>query len=63
VAGAAAVLMTWGIVNRNRLNMTTATIKAILIRGANRNPAIEYPNREWGYGTINLYQSFLRLMD
>jgi Subtilisin-like serine proteases len=63
VAGAVAILMTWGIVNRNRMNMTTATIKSILIRGADRNPAIEYPNREWGYGTINLYQSFLRLTD
>lgn len=63
VAGAAAILLNWGIVNQNRLNMTTATIKAILIRGADRNPAYEFPNKEWGYGTLNLYQSFLRLSD
>lgn len=62
-AGAVANLMTWGIVNQNRLNMSMAVIKAILIRGADRNNTYEYPNRVWGYGALNLYQSYLRLMD
>ena len=63
VAGAVANLMTWGIVKQNRLNMSMAIIKAILIRGADRNPSYDYPNRVWGYGELNLYQAFLRLMD
>lgn len=61
VAGAAAVLMSWGIVERNDLFMTTSVIKTILTRGAERNPALPYPNREFGYGTLDLYQSFLTI--
>ena len=38
-------------------------VKATLIRGANRNPNYTYPNREWGYGTLDLYDSFLSLRD
>ncbi len=59
-AGAIADLFTWGLVDGNEPNLDDSSVIAMLIRGANRNPALEYPNREWGYGTINLYQS-LRL--
>lgn len=59
-AGAAADILSWGIVDRNEPNLDDTTVNAILIRGADRNPALNYPNREWGYGTLNLYQSFLR---
>ena len=38
-------------------------VKAFLIRGAKRNPALSYPNREWGYGALNLYETFLRLRE
>ena len=61
VAGAAAVLLSWGILERNDPYMNSSTIKTYLIRGADRNPARSYPNREFGYGTLNLYQAFLRL--
>lgn len=63
VAGAAANLMTWGIVQGNRRNMSSSAIKGILIRGADRPPAFSFPNKEWGFGKLNLYQSFFRLMD
>ena len=43
--------------------MSEATIKAFLIRGAKRNPALSYPNREWGYGALDLYETFLRLRE
>lgn len=61
VAGAAAVLLSWGILEQNDPYMNSSTIKTYLIRGANRNPSLSYPNREFGYGTLNLYQAFLRL--
>ena len=61
VAGSAAILLNWGILKGNDPYMNTATIKTYLIRGADRNPALTYPNREFGYGTLNLYQSFLNL--
>lgn len=61
VAGAAAILLNWGILGRNDPYMNSSTIKAYLIRGAKRNPALTYPNREFGYGTLDLYQAFLNL--
>lgn len=61
VTGAAAILLSWGIIEQNDPYMNSATIKTYLIRGANRNPSLSYPNREFGYGTLNLYQTFLRL--
>ena len=63
VAGAAANLLGWGIVEGNNITMSEASIKAYLIRGARRNPALSYPNREWGYGALDLYETFLRLRE
>ena len=60
-AGAAAILLHWGILERNDPFMNTSAIKTYLIRGAKRNPALTYQNREFGDGTLDLYQAFLRL--
>lgn len=60
-AGAAAILLSWGVLEQNNFYMNSATIKTYLIRGAQRNPALTYPNRAFGYGTLDLYQSFIRL--
>lgn len=62
-AGAAADLLSWAFVDGNAPYLTSASVKAILIGGAGRNPAFRYPNRMWGYGTLNLYQSFLNLRE
>lgn len=59
VAGAAANLLAWAITGQNNLLINTPIAKAILIRGANRRSNLSYPNREWGYGTLDLYNSFL----
>lgn len=61
VAGAAAIFLNWGILRKNDPYMNSSTIKAYLIRGAGQNPALSYPNREFGYGTLDLYQAFLNL--
>lgn len=61
VAGAAAILLSWGILEQNDPFMNSASIKTCLIRGADRIPSRTYPNREFGYGTLNLYQAFLKL--
>ena len=61
VAGAAAILLNWGILQGNDPYMNSSTIKTYLIRGADRTPSRTYPNREFGYGTLNLYQAFLNL--
>lgn len=57
-AGAAALLMEWGIVQGNVPTMDSVILQRFLIRGANRPPAFDYPNRNWGYGLLDLYGSF-----
>lgn len=57
VAGASAVLLSWGIIEENAPVLDSSTLKGYLIRGANRKPSLTYPNREWGYGSLDLYQS------
>lgn len=58
VSGAAALLLQWGIVNRNAFSITNEDIKQILIRGANREGSISYPSPIWGYGTLDVYGAF-----
>lgn len=56
-AGVMAQFMEWGILRGNRVNMNTIEIKNYLVRGASRKPTLSYPNREWGYGTLDVYNS------
>lgn len=57
-AGIAAIILEWSSVRGNLPGMDTLEIKNYLIRGAVRNPLITYPNRDWGYGILNVYNSF-----
>lgn len=60
-AGACALLTEWGLRRNPPLYFTTHQIKIYLIRGCVQTNPLSYPNREWGYGTLNLYQTFLAL--
>lgn len=60
-SGIMAQIMEWGFVRKNSENINTIEIKNYLIRGARRRQNIEYPNREWGYGEIDVYSTFERL--
>ncbi|MBP1736161.1 MAG: peptidase family protein [Oscillospiraceae bacterium] len=57
-AGAAALLMQWGVVNKNEPAMSTSQIRAYLLRGCDRSDSMSYPNVKWGYGSLNLMQTF-----
>ena len=61
LAGAAAILLNWGVLNAKYPYLNTPVLKSIFVRGAQRNPALTYPNREFGYGTLDLYEAFLHL--
>ena len=58
-AGIAALMLEWGIMQKNDMQINTTRIKNYLIRGARRDPERIYPNREWGYGQVDLYETFL----
>lgn len=57
-AGACALMMQWGIVEKNDVALSTYQIRAYLIRGCGRSPTMIYPNTQWGYGTLDLIQTF-----
>lgn len=58
VAGISAMLLEWGILNGNNRFIQTTDIENILIRGARKKDNIVYPNREWGYGEVDIYEAF-----
>lgn len=60
-AGAAAMFMEWAVVRGNLSAANTADVKSEFIRGAVQDPGQLYPNREWGYGKLNLARTFLNL--
>ncbi len=58
VVGAAALMLQWGIVDRNNLGINTEIIKQLFIRGARRRSQLSYPNNIWGWGTLDILQTF-----
>jgi len=56
-AGACALMLQWGIVDDNETALNTERIKAHLIRGSVRDISIEYPNVQWGYGKLQMYNT------
>jgi len=59
-AGACALLLQWGIVEKNDVSLNTYRIKSSLISGCRREPSIDYPNRQWGYGKLDLFNTFVQ---
>lgn len=56
--GVAALILQWGIQSGYVNQLDSIEVKNLLLRGAKRDPNITYPNREWGYGILDLYSSF-----
>ena len=61
LAGAVVLLLQWGIVDGNDITMYPPKIKTYLTRGARQRPGDTYPNREWGYGILDLLRAFENL--
>ena len=57
-AGGCALLIEWGMGRTPPRIFNNSELKALLVRGAGRTGDKLYPNREWGYGTLNIYQVF-----
>lgn len=56
--GIVAMIMEWGVIRGNLIGMSTIEINKLLMRGARRNLDVEYPNRDWGYGILDVYNVF-----
>lgn len=53
-AGCVAQFLEWAVVDGNAPIIESRSIRSYLIRGADREETIRYPDRRWGYGTINI---------
>ncbi|GMB10557.1 MAG: S8 family peptidase [Candidatus Improbicoccus devescovinae] len=60
--GASALLMEWGILKGNDAAMNTLKLQSYLLLGCSQNKErITYPDDLWGYGTLNLINTFQRI--
>jgi len=57
-AGAVADFMQWAVIRGNAIQVDSNDIKSYFIRGATRDADNVYPNREFGFGTLNLQGIF-----
>lgn len=57
-AGATALLMEWLVYRFNGQQPEGIELRNLLLLGARKRPEEEAPNREWGYGRLDLYNTF-----
>ncbi|HWT74057.1 MAG TPA: S8 family peptidase [Mobilitalea sp.] len=57
-AGVAAIFLEWAIVKGNQPFLNTIDMKIFMIRGARRDANLQYPNRDWGYGILDIFNTF-----
>lgn len=60
-AAASALALEWLVENVGNNATNTTTVKNFLIRGTTKVPNELFPNASWGYGIMDVYQSFLNL--
>ena len=53
-AGAAAQFMQWAVVEHNSPYVGGVALRNYFLRGAGRDSAYSYPNRQWGYGRLDM---------
>ncbi len=56
--GIVAMILEWAVVRGNEPGLDTIEVKNYLIRGSIKKPGLTYPNREWGYGIINIFKVY-----
>ena len=57
-AGAAALLTEWVVYQLGQQDISSIQIKNLLTIGTTRTETMEYPNKKWGYGKLDLYNTF-----
>lgn len=61
VAGVSALLLEWKGRGRDYFISNTSDIKSLLVLGAQRDRNRVYPNPEWGYGRLDIANTFEKL--
>jgi len=56
--GAAALMLQWGIVDGNYPLLNNLRVRSFLVQGCARDANAIYPNDQWGYGRLDLMQTF-----
>ena len=46
--------MQWAVTDMNSPYIRSTEVRNYLIRGASRDPGLTYPNRQWGFGRLNI---------
>lgn len=57
-AGACALMLQWAVVEDNYPTINNYTMRTFLLIGLEQRPGIIYPDSLWGYGELNLINSF-----
>jgi len=57
-AGACALVLEWGIVRGNEITMNTTTIRGYMFASSQKHPGVNYPNSQWGFGRLDLFNLF-----
>lgn len=57
-AGCVAQFLEWAVVDGNAYMVDSRGTKSYLIQGADRPDNVVYPDRQWGYGRININGTF-----
>ncbi len=62
-AGAVLQFMQWAVIEKNAPLANGVEMKSFLIRGARRDDFLVWPNRELGYGKLDLYGTYEQLRE
>lgn len=62
LSGSIALIQQWSMQLPTSYTLNNLNMNSYLVRGAIRNPGMDYPNREWGYGKLNVYNIFNSLI-
>ncbi|MEG0804862.1 MAG: S8 family peptidase [Lachnospiraceae bacterium] len=57
-AGACALYMEWAYYKKRMEDINTPQIRNVLVRGTMKPGMRSYPNQEWGFGILNIYNAF-----
>lgn len=56
--GGIALILEWGIVKKNKVQLNSAVIIWLLVSAATNPKGYDFPNKYWGYGILNIRNVF-----